>query len=157
MTTKLASGMTVEAAFAVAAFLGPDQADVFAWICVFTGFCLGADLALPPAIQADVADWDRLRFRRNRTAGLFSLWNMAAKLALAAAAGLTLPLLGSLGLDAPTPAPVAVSALAVIYALLPCVLKMGAVSMIHTLPITPTRQRLIALRLKRRDLACERQ
>ena len=52
--------------------------------------CLGADLALPPAIQADVADWDRLRHRRDRTAGLFSLWNMATKLALAAAAGTAL-------------------------------------------------------------------
>ena len=140
-------------AFAVAAFLGPGQADIFAWICLFTGLCLGADLALPPAIQADVADWDRLRFRRNRTAGLFSLWNMAAKLALAVAAGLFLPLLSVLGLDAPTPAPVAITALAVIYALVPCVLKLSAVSMVSSLPITPARQRLIALRLKRRDLA----
>ena len=63
----------------------------FALICVVTGLCLGADLALPPAIQADVADWDRLRFRRNRTAGLFALWGMATKLALALAAGLALP------------------------------------------------------------------
>jgi len=140
-------------AFAVAAFLGPGQADLFALICVITGLCLGADLVLPPAIQADVADWDRLRFRRNRTAGLFSLWNMAAKLALAAAAGFTLPLLGVLGLDDAVPAPVALTALAVIYALLPCVLKMTAVGMMHNLPITPARQRLIAERLKRRDIA----
>jgi len=149
---SLAMSLTVPA-FAVAAFLGPGQTEVFALICIITGLCLGADLVLPPAIQADVADWDRLRFRRNRTAGLFSLWNMAAKLALAAAAGITLPLLGSLGLDAPTPAPLALTALAVIYALVPCVLKMTAVGMMYNLPITPDRQRMIAERLKRRDLA----
>jgi len=143
-------------AFAVAAFLGPGQGETFALICVVTGLCLGADLALPPAIQADVADWDRLRYRRNRTAGLFSLWNMAAKLALAAAAGATLPLLGALGLDQPTPAPAALTALAVIYALLPCVLKMIAVGMIYSLPITPSRQRMIARRLSRRDMAYAR-
>jgi GPH family glycoside/pentoside/hexuronide:cation symporter len=120
---------------------------------VITGLCLGADLVLPPAIQADVADWDRLRYRRNRTAGLFSLWNMAAKLALAMAAGITLPLLGGLGLDQPSAPAVAVTALAVIYALLPCVLKLGAVLMIRSLPITPERQRIIALRLQRRDLS----
>lgn len=143
-------------AFAVAAFLGPGDVEIFAWICIATGLCLGADLALPPAIQADVADWDRLRFRRNRTAGLFSLWNMAAKLALAAAAGATLPLLDALGLESASPAPVALTALAVIYALIPCVLKTFAVGMVHSLPITPARHRLIAARLARRDVAYAR-
>ena len=140
-------------AFAVAAFLGPGQTEIFALICVVTGLCLGADLALPPAIQADVADWDRLRYRRNRTAGLFSLWNMASKLALAAAAGATLPLLGALGLDQPVPTPLALAALAVTYALLPCVLKLMAVGMVYGLPLTPARQRTIAKRLGRRDSA----
>ena len=140
-------------AFALAAFLGPGQMDIFALICVVTGLCLGADLALPPAIQADVADWDRLRYRRNRTAGLFSLWNMASKLALAAAAGATLPLLGALGLDQEIPSPLALTALAVTYALLPCVLKLMAVGMVYGLPLTPARQRTIAKRLGRRDSA----
>ena len=143
-------------AFAVAAFLGAGQADVFALICVLTGLCLGADLALPPAIQADVADWDRLRYRRNRTAGLFSLWNMASKLALAMAAGASLPLLGVLGLDQQTPTSSALTALAVIYALVPCVLKMTAVAMVYRLPLTPSRQQLIVSRLKRRDVAFAR-
>ena len=78
-------------------------------VCVLTGLCLGADMALPPAIQADVADWDRLRYRRNRTAGLFSLWNMATKLALALAAGLLLPTLAALGIEEATPAASAVA------------------------------------------------
>lgn len=140
-------------AFALAAFLGPGQVGAFALICVVTGLCLGADLALPPAIQADVADWDRLRYRRNRTAGLFSLWNMAAKLALAAAAGVTLPLLGALGLDGELPPVTALTALAVIYALPPCALKMIAVGMIYSLPLTPARQQMVAKRLNRRDIA----
>lgn len=143
-------------AFAVAAFLGPGQVEIFAWICVVTGLCLGADLALPPAIQADVADWDRLRYRRNRTASLFSLWNMAAKLALAAAAGSVLPLLGALGLEGQAPAPTALTALALIYALLPCVLKLGAVGLVYNLPLTPARQQKISMRLKRRDMAYAR-
>ena len=35
----------------------------FIVVCLLTGATLGADLALPPAIQADVVDWDRFRFR----------------------------------------------------------------------------------------------
>ena len=140
-------------AFAVAAFLGPGDAGIFALVCIVTGLCLGADLALPPAIQADVADWDRLRFRRNRTAGLFALWGMATKLALALAAGLTLPGLGALGLGQ-TPAPaVAITALALTYALVPCLLKLTAVALMHGLPLTRSRQAAIAARLHRRDLA----
>lgn len=149
-----ALGMTITCpAFAVAALLGPGDVLVFAWICVITGLCLGADLALPPAIQADVADWDRLRFRRNRTAGLFGLWSMSSKLALAVAAGLALPTLGALGLEAEDPLPSAVVALAVAYALVPCGLKLGAIVLMRDLPLTPTRQAAIATRLERRDRA----
>lgn len=138
-------------AFAIAAFLSPGQTDIFAVVCVLTGLCLGADMALPPAIQADVADWDRLRYRRNRTAGLFSLWNMATKLALAVAAGVLLPTLAALGIEDATPSATAVAALAMIYALLPCVLKLMAIAMVGGLPITPARQAAIANRLLRRD------
>jgi Na+/melibiose symporter-like transporter len=138
-------------AFAVAAFLSPGQTGIFAVVCVLTGLCLGADMALPPAIQADVADWDRLRYRRNRTAGLFSLWNMATKLALALAAGLLLPTLAALGIEEATPAASAVTAIAMIYALLPCVFKFTAITLVSGLPITQSRQAAIATRLLRRD------
>jgi Na+/melibiose symporter-like transporter len=138
-------------AFAVAAFLSPGDAGIFAVVCLLTGLCLGADMALPPAIQADVADWDRLRFRRNRTAGLFSLWNMATKLALAAAAGVLLPALAALGIEQATPSASALTALAMIYALLPCVFKLSAIGLVSGLPITPARQLAIATRLLRRD------
>ena len=138
-------------AFAVAAFLSSGQIGIFALVCLLTGLCLGADMALPPAIQADVADWDRLRFRRNRTAGLFSLWNMASKLALAMAAGVLLPVVAVLGIEQATPPPAAVTTLAMIYALLPCVLKITAIAMVSNLPITQARQQAIATRLLRRD------
>lgn len=138
-------------AFMVAAALGPGDTLVFAAVCVLTGLCLGADLALPPAIQADVADWDRLRFRRNRTAGLFSLWNMGSKLALAAAAGLALPLSGLLDLDTATRTTTDARLLALIYALLPCVIKVVAILLVRDLPLTAQRQAAIATRLQRRD------
>ena len=138
-------------AFVVAAWLGPGDTAVFTVVCILTGLCLGADLALPPAIQADVADWDRLRFRRNRTAGLFAFWNMGSKLALAAAAGLALPLAGMLGFDQGEPADGALRYLAMIYALLPCVIKIIAILLVRKLPLTPIRHAAVINRLQRRD------
>lgn len=138
-------------AFAVAAMLEPGQVAAFAAVCVVTGLCLGADMVLPPAIQADVADWDRLRYRRNRTAGLFSLWNMSTKLSLALAAGVALPLLGVLGLEAAPPTPESLLGLALIYALVPCVLKVGAVLMMLHMPLTPAAHRAVSRRLERRQ------
>lgn len=142
-------------AFAVAAFLGPGDTTLFAVVCLITGLCLGADLALPPAIQADVADWDRLRFRRNRTASLFALWNMASKLALAIAAGTILPLASQLGLEQPTPPADSLRMLAMIYALIPCVFKLTAIGLVSGLPLTQQRHAAIISRLDRRDYPAE--
>ena len=52
---------------------------------------LGADLVLPPALQADVVDFDRLRSGQARAGLFFALWSMSTKLALALAVGITFP------------------------------------------------------------------
>jgi Na+/melibiose symporter-like transporter len=77
---------------------------------------------------------------------------MSTKLALALAAGLTLPALGALGLGGETPPPVALTALALTYALIPCALKLTAVALMFGLPLTRARQAAVAARLSRRDL-----
>ena len=57
-------------------------------ICVASGLALGADLALPAAIAADLGE------RQGQAGACFGVWNFVAKLNLALAAGLALPLLG---------------------------------------------------------------
>ncbi|MSO98621.1 MAG: hypothetical protein EXR11_10450 [Rhodospirillaceae bacterium] len=54
-------------------------------VCVVTGMGLGADLALPPALQADVVDFDILRNRQKRAGLFFAMWSMSTKFALALA------------------------------------------------------------------------
>lgn len=78
-------------AFAGAGLLGPGDLWPFAVICLVSGFALGADLALPAAIAADLGE------RQGRAGACFGVWNFAAKLNLALAAGLALPLLDLLG------------------------------------------------------------
>lgn len=73
--------------FAQALWLTPASANWFVVICVVSGATLGADLALPPSLQADVLDADRRHCGRSRAASAFALWSMATKLALALAIG----------------------------------------------------------------------
>jgi Na+/melibiose symporter-like transporter len=136
------------AAFVWVPLLSAGDIALFCVICIVTGFSLGADLALPPAMQADVIDLDTLRSRQRRAGLFFALWSMSTKLALAAAVGLAFPALAWFGFEpgADNPA-AAITALAVIYAVVPAVLKTGAVLVIWNHPITAERQSVIRRRL----------
>ena len=78
-------------AFAGASLLGSGDLLPFAIICLASGLTLGADLTLPAAIAADIGE------RQRQAGACFGVWNFVAKLNLALAAGLSLPLLGLLG------------------------------------------------------------
>ncbi len=122
------------AAFIWVPLLGPGDIILFGVVCAVTGFGLGADLALPPALQADVVDLDVERSGRNRAGLLFSLWGMASKFALAAAVGITFPVLGFFGFEARGPSPQGIVALAVVYSLVPVGLKLFAIAVMWNFP-----------------------
>ncbi len=67
-------------AFCFVPFLG--QADYFGFllICIFTGMCLGADMAIPTSIQSQIAQENK-----NMSGVLFGLWAMITKLSLSLA------------------------------------------------------------------------
>jgi Na+/melibiose symporter-like transporter len=139
------------AAFVWVPLLGPGDIIPFAVICVLTGLALGADLALPPAMQADVVDFDTLRTGKARAGVFFAAWSMVTKLALAFAVGIAFPLLAAFGF---TPDGdndrTAIIALAVIYAGVPAVVKLCAIAVIWRHPITARRQAVIRRRLDQR-------
>jgi Na+/melibiose symporter-like transporter len=115
------------AAFAGAVTLGPGEIAAFALICALSGLALGADLALPPSLLADVVD------RPAAVAGAgayFGVWTLATKLNLALAAGVALPLLSSLGYAPGASDAEGLRALALVYAALPCVLKLAALGLV---------------------------
>lgn len=124
----------------------------FSIVCVVTGMALGADLALPPAIQADVIDLDTLRHGRHRAGVFFALWSMGTKLALAAAVGFAFPTLDFLGFQVGgNNGTHVLMALAVIYSLVPIVLKVGAIAMVWNYPITHRRQRAVRRLIERHE------
>lgn len=129
--------------------LGPGDLVPFAVICVLTGMALGADLTLPPALQADVIDYDTLMTGDVRAGLFFALWSMSTKLALAVAVGVAFPLLAAFGFEtAGSNSEAALAALAVIYAVIPTVLKIGAIAFVWNHPITLRRQLTIRRRLE---------
>jgi Na+/melibiose symporter-like transporter len=121
----------------------------FAIVCVVTGMALGADLVLPPAIQADVVDYDELRSGRSRVGLQFALWGMCTKFALAAAVGLALPVLDASGFDPAAPTDSGKSVLTVIYALVPVVIKVTAIAIVWRFPLTAEKHAVIRRRLGR--------
>ncbi len=139
------------AAFVWVPLLQPGQIELFFLICVATGMALGADLALPPAMQADVIDFDSLRTGQDRAGLFFAMWSMSTKLALALAVGLAFPALSALGFVAGAENDAtALFWLAVIYAWVPTVLKGVAIAIIWNHPMTQRRQAIIRRRLETR-------
>ncbi|NVK20379.1 MAG: MFS transporter [Methylocystaceae bacterium] len=134
--------------FAAVPFLNAGDIVLFGIICALTGIALGSDLSLPPSIQADCADWDRYRFNKERLATLFSYWSMATKLALGVAVGLAFPILDLFDLSSGSIQ--SKTALVVIYAGLPVVLKISAVVLMWNFPLTRTKHHAIQYALEKK-------
>ena len=104
----------------------------FLIICILTGLALGADLALPAALLAKVIH--QAGDNSQREGAYFGLWNWVNKFNLAVAPAIALPLLGLFGFNAggqaqtylPTESIQNTDALMVVYAVIPCALKIVA-------------------------------
>jgi Na+/melibiose symporter-like transporter len=134
--------------FLAVPLLGPGDFAPFLLVCAATGLCLGADLALPGSMQADVVDLDRARGGGERAGLFFALWAMATKLALALAVGLAFPLLDLLGFR--PGAGEGLWALSALYAAAPIAIKLSAILPIRSFPIDARRQARLRALIERR-------
>jgi len=115
------------AAFGLTLTLGPGDWVLFAVICIASGATLGADLTLLPAIFAT----RMARISPSASEG-FGLWSFVSKLTLAFAAATLLPMLERAGFQsgvADNP-PEALALLALLYAAVPCGLKLIAIALL---------------------------
>jgi Na+/melibiose symporter-like transporter len=111
-------------AFVSVVTLGAGDTTGFLVVCALSGLALGADLTVPGALLNQLIDRCG---ERGRTDGAFmGWWNLATKLNLALAAGVSLPLLSLWGYVPGRQDAGAVWALGLAYGLLPCVLKLLA-------------------------------
>ncbi|PPB80768.1 Na+/melibiose symporter-like transporter [Albidovulum inexpectatum] len=128
----LIAGMALAvAAFVFAGVLQPGDAVAFAAISAASGAALGADMVILPALfSAALA-------RAGLAPGLaFGLWSLAGKAALGLAAGVALPLLQIAGFEPGGDSPArAMGALLILYAGLPCILKLGVILWVARHPL----------------------
>ena len=125
----LAAMVLAIASFGGATLLGPGDWVAFAVICALSGATLGADLTLLPAVFAS-----RMARISPSAAEGFGLWSFVSKFTLAFAAVTLLPALQQAGFDsaASTNPPEALMLLTLLYAAVPCGLKVVAIALLAT-------------------------
>lgn len=125
LTTAWAVGMVMTVAvFIWSLALGAGDVWGYTAVCALSGLALGADLIAPSALLNGVL---QAHGQPQQHAGAYmGWWQVATKLNLALAAGVSLPLLEWLGYTPGAQDPAALSALSWSYALLPCGLKLWA-------------------------------
>ena len=132
------AAMTMAAlGFWPAALLGPGDLAWFIVICVWTGIPLGAELVMPPSMQAEVVDVDAAETGAPRAGTLFGLWGVATKIPLASGVGIAFPILGLAGFsgDAATNSNESLLVLAGLYGLVPVAFKLLAIRLIWSYPL----------------------
>lgn len=120
--------------FPSAIFLGEGDIIFFYIICVLTGFALAGELVLAPSMMTDAAKLFQRRFGADASAMHFALWGVAGKLAFAAAILIAFSLLAAAQQVLPTS--YFPTAVAVIYAGLPALLKLPSIFMLRRLPFS---------------------
>lgn len=98
---RLMAGLSVYMilVFSTVLLMEPGQWQYYVFIQIFCGLVANIGNVLVPSMAADVIDQDTVESGQQRGALFMALWGTADKLALAAAAGLMLPLLQVLGFD----------------------------------------------------------
>lgn len=112
------------ASFAGAGLLGAGDVLPYFAVCIAAGAALGADLALPPVLLAETLD------AGDAPGAYYGVLTLLGKLAMALS-GLALPLLSTLGYQPGTPGG---APMALVYAGLPCMLKLLAVAALRCVP-----------------------
>lgn len=116
--------------FVGAAFIAAGNMIGFAAICIASGAALGADMVVLP-VMFSVA----LTRAGLNASTAFGIWSFAGKLGLALAAFAVLPVLEHNGfVPGQINSPQALTTLNLAYAVLPCILKLGALGFVLTLP-----------------------
>ncbi|MDB9878048.1 MFS transporter [Amylibacter sp.] len=114
--------------FAFVLSLGAGDYIAFAIVCCLSGFTLGADMTILPAVFARRIDHIGMNAGQ-----AFGVWSFCAKFTLAASAAFVLPALDWVGFSTiETNTAKALWALTLLYAGLPCILKLGAVMMLSS-------------------------
>jgi glycoside/pentoside/hexuronide:cation symporter, GPH family len=132
-------------------FLGPGDAAIYGVLVFCSGIGLGATIALPSAMQADVIDYDELLTGERREGQYIGLWSLAKKLSAALGVGLSLSTLSYAGYKPNVEQTEAVRmTLRVLYALVPSIFNLVGLAIALYYPISTQAHREILEAVQRR-------
>ena len=116
--------------------LGPGDNVACLVVISWAGSSFGAGLFLPPAIQADVIDYDELHTGKRREAQYLALWGLVPKFIVIPSASLPLALLAWLGYQPNLPqSPEVLLAIRAVFALTPAAFSIAAFFIAWRFPI----------------------
>jgi GPH family glycoside/pentoside/hexuronide:cation symporter len=116
--------------------LGPGDNLACLLLITWSGSAFGAGLFLPPAIQADVIDYDELHTGKRREAQYLALWGLVPKFIVIPSASLPLALLAWLGYQPNlAQSPEVLLAIRAIFALTPATFSIAAFCIAWRFPI----------------------
>jgi GPH family glycoside/pentoside/hexuronide:cation symporter len=124
--------------------LGPGDNIACLVVIAWAGSSFGAGLFLPPAIQADVIDYDELHTGKRREAQYLALWGLVPKFIVIPSASLPLALLAWLGYQPNQPqSPQVLLTIRAVFALTPAAFSIAAFFIAWRFPISETVHRAI--------------
>lgn len=122
-------------AFSFVPFLSEGDFLYFAIICVITGMCLGADMALPSSIQADVANETKQK-NEDITGVLFGFWAMITKLSLSLAVAISFISLEFTNFETQNINQLSILAIIFLYSILPILFKLLSIILLLKYKVT---------------------
>jgi len=128
--TWISSIILASSVFIFVPFLGEHDLIPFLIISLISGFCLGADMAMPTAIQSDLAQ-KATGFQKNITGFLFGIWTMITKLSLAFAVAFSFIILELFEFNISNPSKESLFVLSLLYGLAPVCMKIIALFFIN--------------------------
>ena len=128
--TWITSIILASTAFAFVPFLQTGDLNAFIIISLISGLSLGADMALPTAIQSDLVQKSK-NYESNISGLLFGIWTMITKLSLAFAVALSFMILGIFNFEATNPTSGSLLVLSFLYGIFPVILKLFAMFFIN--------------------------
>lgn len=118
-------------AFIFVPFLDSKEYIYFGIICIISGLSLGADMALPTSMQADIAQKSS-KSGNEITGTLFGFWAMITKFSLAFAVFISFSILELADFNSSNPSDFSLFILSITYSLLPVFFKLFAIKILFT-------------------------
>lgn len=134
-STWILSMITASGAFVFVPFLNQGDFLYFLIICIITGMSLGADMALPSSIQADVAQESK-KINNDISGILFGFWAMITKFSLAFAVAISFITLEFTAFDTKNINENSIIAIILLYSIVPILLKLVSIIFLSKYKLT---------------------